>query len=133
MEGLGIIDHAVGVFIKEYRTQLGLSQAALGKILGVSQQQASKYERGLVHVDFRKLEILAPALGVHVATFFSRIAELTSQNNFSDTGQQPYSSEAVTAGWQELKRDYDMLKTEEARKASIAAVKAIRKLERQLS
>ena len=133
MDGLGKIDRAVGLFIKEHRIRLGLSQTAIGKILGVSQQQASRYERGLVHVDFEKLEVLAPALGVRVASFFNRISELTSESGFSDAEQHQYSSEAVAAGWQELKREFDMLKTEEARKTSIAAVKSIRKLEKQLS
>ena len=42
-----LVDHHVGSRIRERRTMLGLSQQQLAKMIGVTYQQAHKYERGL--------------------------------------------------------------------------------------
>jgi transcriptional regulator with XRE-family HTH domain len=56
-------DKHVGARIRERRTMLGLSQQQLAKMIGVTYQQAHKYERGLNRIS-------AGRLGVPISWFF---------------------------------------------------------------
>lgn len=67
-------DREVGKLIKIRRLQLGLSQAALGRILGVTYQQVQKYEQGQNRVNATTLHALAGALDVQTSYFFSQTA-----------------------------------------------------------
>lgn len=53
-------------YVKEHRTELGLTQQELAEILCVSTDVVSKWERGVRFPDFEMLEPLATALGVTV-------------------------------------------------------------------
>lgn len=57
----------LGQRISQYRKQLGLSQEALGELLGVSRQAVSKWETGAASPDMENLLALAKAFGVSVA------------------------------------------------------------------
>ena len=57
----------MGHFIKERRTQLGLTQEALGKRLNVTGKAVSRWERGVGFPDIQLMEPLAKALGVSVS------------------------------------------------------------------
>lgn len=59
-------DRALGEEIRDRRIRLGLTLEALGKTLGVSYQQAAKYERGENRVSARILVRLAGALRLTV-------------------------------------------------------------------
>jgi transcriptional regulator with XRE-family HTH domain len=63
-------DHHVGVRIRERRIMLGLSQQQLAQMIGVSYQQAHKYERGLNRISAGRLYEIAQGLGVPVSWFF---------------------------------------------------------------
>ncbi len=52
--------------IKEQRRKHGMTQAALGKIIGVGQDSISIYERGRNYPEVRNLIILADYFGVSI-------------------------------------------------------------------
>ena len=64
------IDVQVGLNIKRRRRDLGMSQTAIGDVLGVSFQQVQKYENGMNRVSASMLQKIADVLGVPVASLF---------------------------------------------------------------
>jgi transcriptional regulator with XRE-family HTH domain len=64
------IDKHVGLRIRERRVMLGLSQQQLATIIGVTYQQAHKYERGLNRISAGRLFTVAQALAVDPSWFF---------------------------------------------------------------
>ncbi|WP_395944216.1 helix-turn-helix domain-containing protein [Brevundimonas sp.] len=64
------LDAIVGARIAARRTALGLSQTALGELVGVSCQQVQKYEGGQNRISASRLHNLALALGLPVGAFF---------------------------------------------------------------
>jgi transcriptional regulator with XRE-family HTH domain len=65
-----VADRHVGARIRERRVMLGLSQQQLAKLIGVTYQQAHKYERGLNRISAGRLFEIGQVLGVPVAWFF---------------------------------------------------------------
>lgn len=64
------IDRHIGLRIRDRRVMLGLSQQQLADLIGVTYQQAHKYERGLNRVSAGRLYSIAQALGVEPGFFF---------------------------------------------------------------
>src|SRR5882672_517035 len=64
------IDDHVGARIRERRIMLGLTQQQLAEMIGVTYQQAHKYERGINRVSAGRLFEIARVLGVTVAHFY---------------------------------------------------------------
>src|SRR5690242_681355 len=64
------IDDHVGARIRERRIMLGLSQQQLAQMIGVTYQQAHKYERGLNRISAGRLYEIATVLNVTVSWFF---------------------------------------------------------------
>ncbi len=67
------IDKHVGSRIRERRTMLGLTQQQLADLIGVTYQQAHKYERGINRVSAGRLYEIAQVLGVVVTFFYDGI------------------------------------------------------------
>lgn len=65
-----VADHHVGARIRERRVMLGLSQQQLAQLIGVTYQQAHKYERGLNRISAGRLYEIALVLSVPVSWFF---------------------------------------------------------------
>lgn len=63
-------DRHVGGRIRERRVMLGLSQQQLAQMIGVTYQQAHKYERGLNRISAGRLFDIAQVLGVPISWFF---------------------------------------------------------------
>jgi transcriptional regulator with XRE-family HTH domain len=63
-------DRYVGARIRERRVMLGLSQQQLAQIIGVTYQQAHKYERGLNRISAGRLYEISQVLNIHVSWFF---------------------------------------------------------------
>jgi transcriptional regulator with XRE-family HTH domain len=70
-------DLHVGAMIRLRRIEIGMSQEKLAELIGVSYQQAAKYERGINRVSAGKLYVIAKALGVEVQSFYDGIDEAT--------------------------------------------------------
>jgi len=65
-----VADHHVGIRIRERRIMLGFSQQQLAQLIGVTYQQAHKYERGLNRISAGRLFEIAQVLQVPVSWFF---------------------------------------------------------------
>lgn len=64
------LNRHVGAKLYALRKSLGISQAALGKEIGVTGQQVQKYERGADRIGVDKLHQLARLFEVSVNVFF---------------------------------------------------------------
>jgi DNA-binding XRE family transcriptional regulator len=66
------VDRYIGARMREQRLALEMSQAQLGKKLGVSFQQIQKYERGQNRVSAARLFKICKALNVPLSSMFER-------------------------------------------------------------
>jgi transcriptional regulator with XRE-family HTH domain len=69
------IDRHVGARVRERRIMLGLTQQQLADLIGVTYQQAHKYERAINRVSAGRLFEIAQVLSVPVSYFFDGLAE----------------------------------------------------------
>lgn len=67
-------DRHVGARIRERRIMLGLSQQQMADMIGVTYQQAHKYERGINRISAGRLYEIAQVLRVPVEYFFETLA-----------------------------------------------------------
>lgn len=79
------IDRHVGARMRERRIMLGLTQQQMAELIGVTYQQAHKYEKGINRIAAGRLYNIAQALGVDVSYFFDG---LHSDKAFRATPQQ---------------------------------------------
>jgi len=73
-------DRYVGVKIRERRVMLGLSQQQMAKLIGVTYQQAHKYERGINRISAGRLFDIAQVLRVPVGYFFEGLGDTTNES-----------------------------------------------------
>src|SRR3954453_17310933 len=66
-------DRHVGARLRERRLSLGLTQQGLAELIGVTYQQAHKYEKGINRIAGGRLYTIAQALGVEVGFFYEGI------------------------------------------------------------
>jgi len=64
------VDRYVGARMRERRVMLGLTQQQMADLIGVTYQQAHKYEKGINRVAAGRLYSIARALGVEVGYFY---------------------------------------------------------------
>ena len=64
------VDRYVGARLRERRIMLGLTQQQLAALIGVTYQQAHKYEKGINRIAAGRLSSIAQALGVQVGYFY---------------------------------------------------------------
>ncbi|HTT80803.1 MAG TPA: helix-turn-helix transcriptional regulator [Stellaceae bacterium] len=69
------IDDHVGARIRERRIMLGLTQQQLADTIGVTYQQAHKYERGINRVSAGRLYEIAQVLNAPISYFYEGIGE----------------------------------------------------------
>jgi transcriptional regulator with XRE-family HTH domain len=69
------VDRHVGARMRERRIMLGLSQVELAKLVGVTYQQAHKYEAGINRISAGRLHQIAQALGVDPGYFFEGLEQ----------------------------------------------------------
>ncbi|ENG4185988.1 helix-turn-helix transcriptional regulator [Providencia rettgeri] len=70
----------VGREISYLRKEKGLSGAELGRSVGLSQQQISRYERGRVRLDLGLMIYLLSKLDISFNDFIIRVAKETKRN-----------------------------------------------------
>ena len=78
------MDRYVGSRIRQRRILLGMTQQQMAELIGVTYQQAYKYERGTNRVSAGRLHQIALALGVGINYFY----EHAQPDNGSQTGEQ---------------------------------------------
>jgi transcriptional regulator with XRE-family HTH domain len=81
-KGPNPVDVLVGSRIRLLRKRRKMSQAELGKALGVTFQQVQKYENGKNRVGASRLHLVATTLDVPVSEFFAGAAE-TNRASFA--------------------------------------------------
>ena len=67
------VDRHVGARVRERRVMLGMSQHDIAGLLGVTDQQAYKYERGINRISAGRLHQVARALGVGIDHFYEGV------------------------------------------------------------
>ena len=67
------VDRFVGSKMRERRIMLGLTQQQMAELIGVTYQQAHKYETGINRISAGRLYQIAQALGVDISYFFEDI------------------------------------------------------------
>jgi transcriptional regulator with XRE-family HTH domain len=70
------VDVFVGERIRSRRINLGLSLQQMADLIGVTYQQAHKYEKGTNRIAASRLPVIARSLGVDVTFFFEGMDEL---------------------------------------------------------
>jgi transcriptional regulator with XRE-family HTH domain len=71
------VDVSVGIRVRERRVALGLTGPQLAQLIGVSYQQAHKYERGTNRISAGRLYEIAKALHTPLAHFYEGLDEAT--------------------------------------------------------
>jgi transcriptional regulator with XRE-family HTH domain len=66
------VDRYIGSRMRDQRLALNMSQAQLGRELGVSFQQIQKYEKGVNRVSAARLYSICKALNVSLSSMFER-------------------------------------------------------------
>jgi transcriptional regulator with XRE-family HTH domain len=94
--GKGPTDRSASSFLKTCREALELSQKKLSQIIGVTQQQISKYERGESSIPRDVLEKVAALAGRIFGRFEQPLepAEV-GQSGLADKRQAPYTADAL--------------------------------------
>ena len=64
------VDRHIGARLRERRVALGLTQQQLAELVGITYQQAHKYETGANRIAAGRLHALARVLGVEPGYFF---------------------------------------------------------------
>ena len=64
------VDRHVGARMRQRRIMLGLTQQQMAELIGVTYQQAHKYEKAMNRIAAGRLYSIAQALGVEVGYFF---------------------------------------------------------------
>jgi transcriptional regulator with XRE-family HTH domain len=67
------VDRFVSLRIRQRRIMLGLTQQQMAELIGVTYQQAHKYETGINRISAGRLYQIARALGVDISHFFEDI------------------------------------------------------------
>ena len=80
------VDRHVGARMRDRRVMLGLTQQQMAELIGVTYQQAHKYEKGINRIAAGRLYNIAQALGVDVGYFFEAIHG--GEQSFKATPQQ---------------------------------------------
>ena len=77
------VDRFVGNRIRERRVMLGLSQQQMAQMIGVTYQQAHKYERGINRISAGMLFDIARVLRVPVSYLFEGLEGNGSEDDLS--------------------------------------------------
>jgi transcriptional regulator with XRE-family HTH domain len=67
------VDRFVSLRIRQRRIMLGLTQQQMAELIGVTYQQAHKYETGINRISAGRLYQIARALGVEISYFFEDV------------------------------------------------------------
>jgi transcriptional regulator with XRE-family HTH domain len=108
------VDRHIGARIRARRIMLGLTQHQLAERIGVTYQQAHKYEKGINRVSAGRLYSIAQALRVEVSYFFEG---LQAADRFGPSAQQQMILD--------LARHYLSIPVPEHQKAIVALARAL--------
>ena len=108
-----LTDQLVGTAVRRRRNDLGMSQSALAKEVGVTFQQIQKYENGTNRMGAGRLTAIAEALEVPISYFFEGVEGAEKTGSPSAVGRM---SEALREpGAMDLLRYYNQIGSEDHR------------------
>lgn len=113
------VDVEVGRRIKLRRRLLGMSQSTLATHLGITFQQVQKYENGTNRVGASRLQQIAEALHVPVASFFDADAQPT---RISDEQTDDLMSFLATAEGRALNGAFWKIQSKQLRRKIVALI-----------
>ncbi len=113
-------DIHIGRRLREARLARGLSQGALGKLLGVTFQQVQKYESGANRIGGSRLWDISSILEVPVSYFFEGLS-----GNSSEAGKE--GEAPLTRRSLELAKEIDAIPDESVKQHFLRLVRAITK------
>ncbi len=87
-ESLSFLNENAGSLIKMLRTRARLSGEELGEIIGLSQQQVSRYERGISELTLSQLQKFAAVFDMSIWEFMDRLYFIFYMENESNTGDK---------------------------------------------
>jgi transcriptional regulator with XRE-family HTH domain len=108
------VDRHIGARMRERRILLGLTQQQMAELIGVTYQQAHKYEKAMNRVAAGRLYLIAQALGVEVSYFYEG---LQTARGFMPSPQQRMLLE--------LTHNYLNIPVREHREAIVALARAL--------
>jgi len=108
-------DRHVGNRIRERRVMLGFSQQQLAELIGVTYQQAHKYEHGLNRISAGRLYEIAQALRVPISWFYEGL----------DTQALPTEMSARERACLELARNFVAIENEKFQEALSQMARAL--------
>ena len=108
------VDLYVGLRIRERRTMMGLTQQQMADLIGVTYQQAHKYERGINRVSAGRLYDIGQALSVETRYFYDGLDSPDAQE-FS-----PHQRMCL-----ELARNFGQISNEKHQKALSSLARAL--------
>jgi len=118
------VDILVGQRIRARRRALGMSQAELGRLVGVKFQQVQKYETASNRVSASRLWAIADVLGVHVVHFFEGIRPEGNGGTGKDAVPKDFMAWLSDPDLVELIEQYCVLPTSH-KQAVLAVVRSI--------
>jgi transcriptional regulator with XRE-family HTH domain len=104
--------------MRDRRAELGLTQQQMGELIGVSYQQAPKYETGINRIPAGRLLVIANALGVGVGYFFEGLAR--------ECAAEPNAQHRLLL---ELTRDFAAIPNRKVQEALCAVARALAAVE----
>lgn len=113
------VDFSVSTRIRQRRIMSGITQHQMAELIGVTFQQAHKYERGINRISAARLYRIAEVLGVEVGYFFEDV----------DPGSGVQTGEPKLLPQQrlllELARNFVMIKNREQQDAVCRMARAL--------
>jgi transcriptional regulator with XRE-family HTH domain len=94
------VDLQVGSRVRAYRLSRGITQADLGKKIGVTFQQVQKYEKGINRIGSGRLKKIADTLGVPIVALFGddeKGADRSFDRLLTEMLSQPLSARLLRA------------------------------------
>lgn len=83
------LNEASGGFIRQKRVELGLNGSDLGRLLNISQQQVSRYERGMTALTLYQLERFLRVLAVSWESFIWEVIHPLCLRSLNEQGKHP--------------------------------------------
>jgi transcriptional regulator with XRE-family HTH domain len=111
----------VGARVRDRRILLGLTQQQLAELIGVTYQQAHKYERCINRVSAGRLYTIARALGVQVSYFYEGL--------LNEGGPAPSPNQRMLL---ELARNFLEIRDRTQQEAVVSLARALAETERRV-
>ncbi len=120
------INRHIGARLRLLREKHGLNQAQLGAVLGVTYQQAQKYESGAVRLSAEALFLIARHFDVAANYFFEGLERLRpGMAGFAEAGAGDYAASSAAGEAERLDHAFARIRSRKGRAHAIALVELV--------